>query len=171
MIKLVGSFLGILAFFWKLIDAFKSYLHISINIKEVTPNYAFVKLEVDNRNFITFSEKKIDNAILLIGPESEKPKDIFNKISEEKNLNKVVISTNEIAEYRPDSDIYTKNGRAIIPLPFFFSENIRIADENPTYTVAIKLQYFEKNKIYSVRFFISTKSRLHRTTQDCFLVK
>lgn len=174
LLKISGSILGILAFLWKVSDSFSSYLHISIDIKEVNPERALIKLQVDNRTFIQFIpciEKKIDNALLLIGPESENPLETFNQISKERNLNKCVKSTNEISEYCPDSAIYSKNGRAIIPLPYFYSENIRIADENPTYTAAIELQYFEKNKTYSVRFFISTKSRLHRSTQDCFFVR
>jgi hypothetical protein len=165
-LKISGAVLGIVAFFWKVIDTYKSYLHISINIKEVNQSYALIKLQVDNRYL---KPKTIDNAILLIGPEPELPVETYNKIAGEVNLGKTVKNTNEIAEHCLSSPIYIKN-RAIIPLPFFYSENLRIADENPTYTVSIDLHHFEKNKTYSVRFFILGENRLHRTSQDCFLL-
>ncbi|HML96611.1 MAG TPA: hypothetical protein PKC29_14405 [Thermodesulfobacteriota bacterium] len=165
LIAILGAIPGIVALIWKIRDLRSSYLHISLTIQETHKGTILIKTQVFNKSL---KAKVINNALLLISPEDECPVKSFNSLSETSKLGKIVKSTNEIAEYCCKSVTYGNNGRTIIPLPFYYSENVRIADENPAYTVSVDNSNFEQGKSYSVRFFLWGENRLHRTTQDCF---
>jgi hypothetical protein len=55
-------------------------------------------------------------------------------------------------------------------MPFFYSEQVAIGDEQLTYRCFIDTKNMQKGKPYSIRFFVFGKSRLHRSTQDMFVL-
>ncbi|MBE9594839.1 MAG: hypothetical protein IMF19_15315 [Proteobacteria bacterium] len=168
--KIIGVFLGVIAFFWKIFDLFGSYLRINLEVKqEGTGSSRSVSAltTVDNKGFLS---KRIDYAGLLIGPEDEDPVITAKHIAKELNIDENKIAyTNDLYILRTDSPspIYTGR-RAFIPLPFFFDEQVNIGDETLRYHCTIDTVRLIKNTSYSVRFFIFTKHRLHRSTHDLF---
>lgn len=164
-LKIVGALLGIFAFGWKVWDIFSSYLYISLSVN-VTDNECISALTtVENKSPLA---KRIDNAVLLIGPESESPIETFNLIFKHSKFDFTVKSTNDIVANRLDGPTYGPDGRVLIPLPFYYSENVAIGDERLSYRSPIDVGAIEAGKPYSVRFFVSTQGRLHRSTHDCF---
>ena len=162
--KLIGGILGIIAFLWKIWDVVSSYLHISVQVSK-TENMASVKTQVQNKSL---RGKSLTKALLLIGPENEDPLETANYISKEIGQGIDFEYTNDIEFLQARVPIYSDNKRALVPLPFFYSEQVRVADESLTYRASLDLSKLEKNLHYSVRFFIFGKNRLHRSTQDLF---
>ena len=64
----------------------------------------------------------------------------------------------------------TSGGRSLMPIPFYYIENIDIADETLTYRVPINIENFVPSTPYAVRFYLFAANRLHRSTQDTFLI-
>jgi hypothetical protein len=56
---------------------------------------------------------------------------------------------------------------AIIPLPFYYSENIDISNETTEYTIPVDTRLLQSPEVYSVRFFVfdDPKKHWHITTQ------
>lgn len=80
----------------------------------------------------------------------------------------------ELLKDQIETPIYTHNA-AIIPLPFYYSENVRIGNENPGYSYMFDNNITNDGVIleegkYSVRFFIFCKGKLHRSTADALVV-
>lgn len=166
-LKITGAILGILAFVWKIGDVLYSYLHIALTV-DIDGVTVSAKTTVENKNPI---RKKVDNALLLVGLESESPIDTFNKLSSFISPPKSVQSTNELASIRLEKPIYDEAGRAVIPLPFYKSENSKIGNEKLTYRVPIDTTHVRQGVPYSVRFFLWAKGHYHRSTQDAFLLR
>jgi hypothetical protein len=166
IIQSVGVFFGVVAFLWKVADVFRSYIHIGLILENGGASKLLAKVTVENKGV---TSKKIENALLLIGPNAESPITTFNTTRSVLGPYSAVNSTNEISVQKFSADIYDGNGRAVIPLPFFYSENIGIADENPACTAPIDLSYFPKPGVYAVRLFVTGQGRLHRTTHDAFV--
>ena len=141
--------------------SWRSYLHIGIHVDSVYNGFLTVMTVVENKGL---GRKELENALLLIGPENESPLDTMSKIG------LLVDSTNDIMKYRIGSIIWGPKGRCLIPLDFYYSENVWIADEKVSYRVPIRTRGMKKGKPYSVRFFVGTPGRLHRSTQDCFIL-
>ena len=159
-IKLIGALLGAFTFFWKVWDARSNYLHIELTV-HFDDQGPIAKTKVENKSLLN---KKINNALLLIGPESDNPIDTFNLVTGIQ-----AYFTNDIVSCCPFREpILGTEGRAVIPLPFFYSENVRISDECVTYSAPIPAEGILQGIPYSARFFIADKKRLHRSTHDCF---
>ena len=167
-LKIIGALLGIFAFFWKVRDLFSSYLHIELTVDTDGEDTVSAKAVVENKSP---KPKKVDNALLVVGPEAENPIETFNRIAVSAGLELKVSSTNEIAASHFDRSIYDGEGRAVIPLSFFYSENITISDERLAYRAPIDSTTLERGRPYSVRFFISTACRLHRSAHGSFMLK
>ena len=157
---IIGSIVGIIAFIWKIYDAIGSYLVIDLCIEKEDKD-VFAKVSVNNKSV---KRKNIDNALLLIGPEDEDPIDTYNKL-----FDCNIIRTDEIVDIKYKPLRYHDN-RAFIPLDFFYSENIAIGDEYISYRKPIETTNL-KPGIYSVRFFIVTKRRAHRSTHSSFKIR
>lgn len=188
-IQIIGGLLGLAGFIWLLIDLFKSYLQIQLDVDLTESNKILAKVKIENRSKIS---KGIDNALLLVGPEDEKPVTTFNTLLDKTDLKnqseridcpknkdkvKMAITTDDIAKSKACSSFYDGDGRVIIPLRFFYKENVGIGDEGPCYTAPIdKVKArFVPEEAYSVRLFIANKMwrrwfRLHRTTHDLFVL-
>ncbi len=90
--------------------------------------------------------------------------------------------------------IEDNGGRILIPLDFFYSENVKIGDEQLTYSVPVQCNSFIVDTPYSIRLFVwnkcrlerfitnnrcpnfvssfmRDKCRLHRSTHDCFVLR
>lgn len=161
-LKTIGAILGIIAFGWKLWDAISTYLHIKLKMDHEPDGKIKGRTTVENKG--TF-DKRIDNALILIGPENESPIDTINAMEE---LSVNVKSTNAIAKIRRNEILVSKEGRILIPLPFYYSENLAVGDEILTYTTSVPTETMIPGKTYSARFFVWTTGRYHRSTHDCF---
>ncbi len=161
-VKIVGAILGIIAFFWRVKDHFTSYLHCDLSVLKNNKNDISANTSVENKGV---SKKVIENALILVGPESESPIVTFNKLAPDK---KSVNYTNDIAKIRLKEKYIDNEGRQIIPLPFYYSENVHIGDETISYRAPIDTQPMKSGEIYSVRFYIYGEGRLHRSTHDSF---
>lgn len=158
---LVGTIPGTLAVILILRDRRKSYLHFALRVDLNENGFLSAMTEVENKNI---TNKPLSNALLLVGPEHESPIETMNQ------LNFVINYTNDIVKFKIHNAITGPQGRALIPLPFFYSENVRIADEKVSYRAPIDTRYILRGIPYSVRFFISTPERPHRSTHDSFVL-
>lgn len=138
---------------------FLFYLRIELTV-DCTGKRPIAKTKVENKGFL---RKRIDNAVLLIGPEFEGPKKTYNSM-----VKKKACLTDDIAERRLKKTFRGNAGRAAIPLPFYYRENSGISDEAVTYSVPINTDGIPPGVPYSVRFFMSGEGRRHRSTHDCF---
>lgn len=165
---IIGGLLGILAFLWKVWDSATSYLHISVEVLKADAVIS-VKTVVENKGLVP---KSLDYAAILIGPENENPVETAKSIAKHIGGDIILKHTNDIEKLRVTAPIYCDGERALIPLPFFYSEQVRIADEMLTYSSPISLDKLQCNGSmpYSVRFFIFGRNRLHRSSQDLMLV-
>lgn len=158
----IGAALGTLAFIWKILDARKKFLHIDLEVC-INGGFVLAKTMVENKSPL---RKKIKKAIILIGPEAENPIDTAKKLF----TDQPIVFTNDIGNIDFDQPKYEENGRAIIPIDFYYSENLSIADERIGYDVPLKTENFAKDTPYAVRFFIFAKYRLHRSTEKTFIL-
>ena len=94
--------------------------------------------------------------------------DCFNRLSRDAGLDRHVTTTNEIAAIGLNAPVF-RDRRALIPLPFFYSENIAVGDERLSYCAPIDLRNFVADEVYSVRFFVVGNWRLHRSTHAAFV--
>lgn len=166
LLTTIGAVLGILAFCWKVWDTLKGYLRIDVIVETSEDQIVSAKTAVENQSV---RNKIVYNALLLIGPESENPIDLFNHLAFNTGFNPPVQSTNEIALIQSSKPVYDREGRAVIPLPFYYSENVRIGDERMSYRSPINTNYMTDMVPYSVRFFVCASGRLHRSTHDAFV--
>lgn len=169
IVGLIGGLLGIVAFIWRVRDQLQSYLHLALHVEyDKRGGVATALATVENKGT---RRKNLDYALLLIGPESESPIKTAQEIAAVVGIDLQISSTNDVVEHlRMDEPIYTHTGRALIPLPFFYSEQVRIADETLTYKTLIDPTKMKKGEPYAVRFFIAEKRRLHRSTQDLLVL-
>ena len=166
--KILGAVLGLLAFLWKVWDSRVSYLHISVQVLKADTGIS-VKAVVENKSLVP---KHLDYAAILIGPENESPVETATHIAKHIERDVMINHTNDIEQLSVDGPVYCDGGRALIPLPFFYSEQVRVADEILAYSSPISLDKFQykANVPYSVRFFIFGRNRLHRSSQDLMLL-
>ena len=172
----IFTFLGLMAGFvvlcWTVLSALRSYLHIDLSVDLREDRSLSALTTVENRIRRMLVNKKIDNACLLVGPESESPIDTFNCISRHSGLGYCVASTNEIAAYVSEAARihHGPEGRLLIFLPFYYSENIGIGDERVSYRSPINTEEVPHGIPYSVRFFIYDSKRYHQSTHDSFVL-
>ena len=161
LLALLAAIPGIAALWLGMRDRRKSYLQIALRVDLNENRFLSAMAEVENRNI---SYKELSNALLLVGPEHEDP------IGTMRQLGITVYSTNDIAAYDEADTVSGPAGRALIRLPFFYSENVDIADEKVSYRAPINTRDIPRGVPYSIRFFIDTPERLHRTTHDSFVL-
>ncbi|MEN8722122.1 MAG: hypothetical protein ABF335_04465 [Alphaproteobacteria bacterium] len=162
-LKIAGAALGVIAFIWRVRDEVSTFLQIDVKASVDGEGNASVLTTVENKSSF---RKYLKNAVLLVGPEAESPIDTFNQIATEYGYGPVG-STNEIAEVDLNSKLST-NDRVIIPLDFYYSENLAIGDECLTFRAIIPKAKLGSGKSYAVRFFLNPKRGYHRSTHDAF---
>jgi hypothetical protein len=179
-IKLLGLFGGIagaITLVWRIIDVFRAYLHIEVTVDKMDGRRVKVRTLVENTNTIA---RKLDGAFLVIGPADEDPEKtaavIFEHIGEPRKFSTsnemVSIVTRRIK--RNAVVMQDGTGRMIVPLPFYFAENVDIADENLSFEYSIDCERFPIG-VHGVRFYIEVSPllhwrRLHRLVHGLFEV-
>ena len=164
LFTLTGAILGVIAFFWRVRDYYRSYLHFALRVDLNENGFLSAMTEVENKSI---SKKDLSNALLLVGPEHECLVKTMHQLG---FTDKDVKETDDIVKVKICRSIIGPQGRALIPLPFFYCENDRISDERVSYRAQIDTRYILRGIPYSVRFFISAPERLHRSTHDSFVL-
>lgn len=164
-IKLIGGISGLITIGVKLFEEISGYLKIKVQVKQ--NNNLCVLTEVENTKKIF--KKKIENTFIIISPENKDILEIGNMIAKKLKIAKTIESTNQFKVFKAENPIYINGICAIIPLQYYFSENIRIADETLNYCCSVDKTKFSKGN-YSVRFYIFRKCRYHRSTQDLLTI-
>jgi hypothetical protein len=164
-IKILGAIAGFAALIWRLIDEFGAYPRISVEVEGPLAGWTTVLTTVENRGN---RRKNISNALLLIGPETESPLDSANVVAAAMGYKGTLQFTNDL-ELLPVAKPTYAGGRALIPLPFYYSENVDIGDETLTYRAALDAGRLTTGIPYAVRFFVFGRGRLHRSTHDSFI--
>ena len=162
LFALLAAIPGTIALIWNVRNYYASYLHISLRVDLNENGFLSTRAVVENKSI---SIKELSNALLLVGPEHEDPRDTMHELGF-----KDVKETDDIVDFKIHRAKTGPNGRSLIPLPFFYSENDWISDEKVSYRAPINTRYIPKGVPYSVRFFISTPGRLHRSTHDSFVL-
>jgi len=166
-IKILGGLAGFAALIWRFVDEFGTYLRISVEVSDSENGLISVLTTVDNKGN---RRKNIAYTFLLVGPENESPVDTATALLKELGLSIRILYTNDIGKLWAEQPIYVGQ-RALLPLPFFYTENIAIADETLTYRTFIDGKKLAPESTYSVRLFVFVTGRLHRSTQDAFYNK
>ena len=163
----VGAALGTLAFAWRLYDGISHFVYIELTVKQ-DGDFLLVRTMVDNKSGFS---KELDNALIVIGPENESVLRTAECL-----LNEPIPSTNALAAKKvPEGIFAADDGRALVPVKFYYEENLGIADERIGYDAPIDIRKFPKDQAYAVRFFVQPHSRLfsryHRSTEATFVVQ
>jgi len=147
----------------------ENYLDLELNVTQNLSYYS-VKTRVLNKSGV---DKRIYYAFLLLTKQDE---NIITKINS--LLNTSFFYTNDFVNLNKllGHNIIKSTDTAIIPLPFYYSENISIGNESPQYTFTFDNNIWKLKKgIYSVRFFIfpglDEVHQLHRSTVDSLVVE
>jgi hypothetical protein len=166
-IKLLGGIAGLAALAWRMLDEFGAYLRLSVKAEAPKDGWVTILTNIDNKGN---RSKDLSYACLLVGPENESPLDSAGVIAEAVGYSGDLRYTNDLSNLRPKGSVYA-NGRVLIPLPFYYSENIRVGDETLTYRAPIDIRRLRAGLPYAVRFFVFAKNRFHRSTHDCFITE
>ena len=158
----IGALTGPIALVWRLYDQSLSYLRISIKVEIQHGCFLSAVTSVDNSGR---KAKKVQQALLLVGPEKESPLETARLLGYPANWTNDLVSQCESIRATFDQD-----GRYITPLDYYFSENLRVGDETLTYRVPIPSDNIPRGVPYSARFFVGAPPRLHRSNHDCFLL-
>jgi hypothetical protein len=75
--------------------------------------------------------KRIYYALLLVGPEAENPIETAQVIADAIGNDLDINYTNDLEKSRVDEPKYEK-GRALIPVSFYYLENLAVSDETLT---------------------------------------
>src|SRR5690606_28068169 len=125
-----------------------------------------IKTQVVNKSG---EDKEIDYAFLLITKQEANIIQNVQSIVQDLNIS----STNDFNLIRNhiSEPLFINNSIGIVPLKFYFSENIAIGNENPCYTYSFDNNKIKLHKgIYSVRFFIYPKEGYHRSTVGSLII-
>ena len=164
-IKIGGALAGIAALGWRIWDEVGTYLRISLKVEAPKSRWASALTSVENKGN---RAKKLSYAFLLVGPESESALETAKSIAKGVDFHGKLAFTNDLELFRVEFPTYVE-GRALIPLSFYFSENVRISDETLTYRAQIDAHKLNYSEPYAVRFFVFCEGRLHRSTHDSFI--
>lgn len=146
----------------KIKNSRKDFLDLEISVQSIN-DYVEIKTQVFNKSG---ENKEIDFAFLII---SEQDSNFLKTINTLTNNQFDLTYTNDlvnIKEYVDKNGIYS-NDIEIIPLSFYYNENVRIGNESPAYTHIFNPDRFTKNKLYSVRFFIFPENNNHYHRSSC----
>ena len=148
----------------------KNFLELNIDIKNINQFYS-LKTQVVNKSG---ADKEIDYSFLLITKQEEDILSSFNIITKYLDLESEISATNDFncVKNYIKNPLFINNSIAIIPLSFYFSENIKIGNENPSYTYSFDNNEAKlKTGIYSVRFYIyPSNGGYHRSTAESLIV-
>jgi hypothetical protein len=167
--RTLGGLAGMAALLWRGYDEFGSYLRISIKVEGPKSGWVTVLSTVDNKGT---RRKNLTWAFLLIGPEDESPVKTANLLLQSSGSFASISYTNDLFGLMESvgNSVVRCGSRVLMPLPFFYSENIAVGDETLSYKSPVYVGDFPASSPFSVRLFVSDRRRLHRSTHDCFIV-
>jgi tRNA(Leu) C34 or U34 (ribose-2'-O)-methylase TrmL len=153
----------------------KDYLDLLIKTEKENDYYS-IKTQVLNKSG---EDKGIEYSFLLITKQDENINDKIAKIISEKKWSINITSANDLINFKGniEAPLFWNNVLAIIPLKFYYEENLRIGNENPSYSYSFDNNIVKLQKgIYSVRFFVfpeqdTSSHRYHRCTVDSLIIK
>jgi hypothetical protein len=170
LLGLLGGFAGAITLGWRLVDVFKAYLHVELTVDQMGGRKVKLRTMVHNTNTIA---RKLDAAFLVIGPAEEAPDEtvaaLFKKIKEPLNFpdaNQMVRAISERIQ-QDVAPLADDSGRMMIPLPFYYIENVDVADEKLSFEEIIDCAALPAGA-YGVRFYIEAAPRLHRLVHAAF---
>jgi hypothetical protein len=162
-VALIGGILGVVAFaitaknIWEWITG---YVAVSLKIAK---NEGRVVVETSVENTSVW-RREINWAFLIISPRGN---DFLEPLKSQ--TTKKLKSTNDLINLKTDKQL-SEDGVDLIPLTFFYREQVSVADEKITYTEILENP---GTGIYDVRFFVFPKSvrhGLHRCNHGAFIV-
>jgi hypothetical protein len=165
MLAVLGAITGSVALVWRIVDEFGSFLRISLKVEASKDGWTTALTTIENKGN---RRKKISSAKLLIGPESEDPIEPARILANKASYSGPLNETDDLERFR---ESVTSGDRALIPLPFYYSENVDIADETLNYRAPIGTETFAPSSPYSVRFYVFADRRWYRLTQDIFIIE
>ena len=153
----------------QLIKKRRHYLDILIDIKTSKPFYS-IKTQVLNKSG---DNKDIAFAFLLITKQEADIIFCANELLKHYDSPRHFKYSNNFVQFVKvvKEPLFLDNQMGIIPLEFFYEENIQIGNESPAYTFTFKNEpKCLDNGIYSVRFFIFPKDGYHRSTVESLII-
>ena len=148
---------------------FENFLDLSINI---VPKESFFSIKTQVFNKST-ENKSIEFSFILINQQEQDIIEVVNKVFENVDSEKKVEYSNEFNELKDviDKPMFFEESYGIIPLDFYFLENVQIGNESPSFTFSFNNdEYSLKKGIYTARFFIFPEEGYHRSTADNFII-
>ena len=164
----LGFFIAIYQYFNDVTKKADSYLDMKIHIESILP-YVSIKTKVVN---LVGEPKKITFAFLVISRQEDRILDVVNNYCISQNIPLNFDKTNDFYKLKD----FVRNANfindiGIIPLPFYYSENVHIGNESPGYTYTFNNQFTQLNpNIYSIRFFICRKTGYPRSTVGSLII-
>lgn len=146
------------------------FLDLTIETKSMD-NIHSIKTQVNNKSG---EKKEIDFSFILITKQEKNILAAVNNILEQNGVDFQISCTNDFNNLKDFiiKPLIINNEIGIIPLEFYFSENIAIGNESPGYTYSFDNDEIKLNNgIYSVRFFIYPTTGYHRSTVDSLIIK
>lgn len=116
----------------------------------------------------TDQDKKIYAAFLII---TIQPKDIISEVN--KHLSQSFKNTNSLSNLK-DHNTLIKEDFAFIQLPYYYNENIKVDNEDLSYSLGTILKKYpnSRQEVYEVRFFVyrnpKDRNPYHRIVQTTF---
>lgn len=145
------------------------FVKISLSATKIKQN-VYIRTKVDNPVNIN---KQIKFAFLVISKTEKgvENSEFFKKIERLYKRKDIKITDDLIKLFEVSKMILNTIG--LIPLPYYYKENIRVGNEELTHTYILTKE--ERNKMergfYEVRFFVfSEEEHLHRSVQDAFFL-
>lgn len=150
-VTVLFSCLGAISFIWIVWKEVKSFLQITVSSKGST-----IFTTVSNNSFF---KRKIEKAFIILTSQDSDLLKTMNDLFQRNDLK----CTNDFYKLKEKK---IGESSAFIPIDFYISENVQVADEALTCSLDLS-KYDLKNDIYEIRFFVYPKSRkrLHRSTQ------
>jgi hypothetical protein len=175
---IAGLVISLITLIWRIIDEFRSYLLTEIET-EVLNAGVMITITIENKSY---RPKAIDKMFLIISQNDFISDEIIEKLTEEAGCPLKIKLTNDLERIdvnKFEKGYFDDKGNGILSLPFFYEENVRIADEKLSCRKFIPKETFpEKDKPYFIRLFVFARNykhfpilnRLHRTNHTLFVI-
>ena len=155
---------GFLLATYSIKSSYEKYLILSVMTKK-EGDFIHIITKIENNTEIP---KDLNFAFLFISKQNKNPIEMMNSlvIGKPKPFN----YTNDFIKLKGNCESIIENENAIyIPLSFYYSENIKIGDESPTYSHVIDCNNTVLlNDVYTVRFYVFPENGYHRSTCASF---
>lgn len=165
LVMVIGSIFG----FYKYYQIKSEYLDLRVKTKYENNIYS-IKTQVYNESGV---KKNIEYAFILITRQEINILDAINEYIHtiDQDINISYTDDLKILKKYVKTHKFANNNMCIIPLRFYYIENIQIGNESPSYTYSFENSVLNlETGIYSVRFFIYQKKGLHRSTVDSLII-